>query len=976
MILHQLKISAFGPYMAEETINFDRFSNAGIFLITGATGSGKTTIFDAISFVLYGEVSGQRKETKTLKSDFAKTNSVCFVMLTFSVNGKCYKIIRWPEQLVLKANKTGLKKQKHKAELTLPDGSIKTNLKEIYDILVNDVLGVDRDNFNKMVMLPQGKFQKLLTEKGEEQVNTFRKLFGTGIFETVSTKLFEERQNIKKEYDNIINDNEKKVKNCLLNIKEINLEENLSFKAKVCLIKEQIEEDEKELEKIEEKTKEIDLKIKDVELALNLQQRFKEKEKHLIALKEKKTSLEQKKPDLEELKKKKNLLNNLKDLKFLYSIWQDYEKNLEEKSLQLKKLNRLLNEQKAKQQETFIEFKKLSFFEKQKEDILKKNSEILIFVKSFNMAKEVENNIKIVEKKIANLEEKIKEEETRLKLNRIYVEIKDKQKFHNNCDLLIKLNYKNDDLLQQLENLNKKYLNSCKDFYEHQAAILAKNLKKGMLCPVCGSLNHPHPKNLKKTERFITEAVLENLRKEIFKKKDDSNVLTIKIKALVQELEKEEIFLGDFFNLEMLRNFLKQDILELENLIKKFNSLKKEVKDISFLKGTIKYEEEIFKLNVEKEKWQINIKELEKQKNEFLKNIPKELQTKESLKQNKNMLDSKQKELEEKIALIKKNKELEEKKLNDLVLKEKSLTLTFEEIGIRKEKAKTNFYDRLKKINYEFEVFLKEVEKFYDLEKFVEEKENVFKELDSVNFKLKTIEKDLKTLQQKNSYDDLLKEQKEVNLLKNSLKEKEKFLLKRVVINKNCFKEIEINLKKTQELEEKFKTYNMLSEVAKGSRKRVSFEKYVLTSYLNEVLVFANNWLKKATSNRYIFYGLNFDDCLNFNIFDAYSGRVRHVSTLSGGETFAASLALCLGLCSRVSSISGAVELDIMLIDEGFGSLDSKYLDDVVSCLLMLNKEGRQIGLISHIYELKNKIKSQILVEKNAKGGSKIVVKS
>ena len=222
----------------------------------------------------------------------------------------------------------------------------------------------------------------------------------------------------------------------------------------------------------------------------------------------------------------------------------------------------------------------------------------------------------------------------------------------------------------------------------------------------------------------------------------------------------------------------------------------------------------------------------------------------------------------------------------------------------------------------------------------------------------------------------MLKEQKEVNLLKNSLKEKEKFLLKRVVINKNCFKEIEINLKKTQELEEKFKTYNMLSEVAKGSRKRVSFEKYVLTSYLNEVLVFANNWLKKATSNRYIFYGLNFDDCLNFNIFDAYSGRVRHVSTLSGGETFAASLALCLGLCSRVSSISGAVELDIMLIDEGFGSLDSKYLDDVVSCLLMLNKEGRQIGLISHIYELKNKIKSQILVEKNAKGGSKIVVKS
>ena len=227
------------------------------------------------------------------------------------------------------------------------------------------------------------------------------------------------------------------------------------------------------------------------------------------------------------------------------------------------------------------------------------------------------------------------------------------------------------------------------------------------------------------------------------------------------------------------------------------------------------------------------------------------------------------------------------------------------------------------------------------------------------------------------SVDDIKALKCENEAKRQEIKQQEEKLRKRLIINKNCLDELTYNYKNVEKLEEEYKVAKTMSEVAKGNRKRMGFEKYVLAACVNEVLVFANIWLGKITNGRYQFTKIEDIESqdISLKIFDAYSGKIRHVSTLSGGETFAASLSLSLGLYDVVSNRSGGVELGTMLIDEGFGTLDSEYLNSVIQCLTTLHKSGRIIGLISHIPELKGRIRSQIQIKQSKiYSGSKIEV--
>ena len=150
----KLKMTAFGPYAGTQKIDFSVFKDTELFLISGDTGAGKTTIFDAISFAIYGSVSGQRKFSRTLKSDFADAKSLCSVELEFESKGKVYKIVRFPDQVKAKVRGEGFSDFKHKAELIMPDGKIETYLRKIETLMKDEIIGIDKTNFNKIVMLP------------------------------------------------------------------------------------------------------------------------------------------------------------------------------------------------------------------------------------------------------------------------------------------------------------------------------------------------------------------------------------------------------------------------------------------------------------------------------------------------------------------------------------------------------------------------------------------------------------------------------------------------------------------------------------------------------------------------------------------------------------------------------------------------------------------------------------------------------
>ena len=963
MRLKKLKMVAFGPYKDEQIVDFSEFSDDSLFLITGETGSGKTTIFDAICFVLYGDVSGQRKEPKTLKSDFADVKKICYVELEFEVHNKTYFIKRTPEQIVKKAKGDGLKQQKHTAELTLPDGKIITNLKEISNNLVDEILGVDKENFNKLLMLPQGKFQKLLTEKGEEQVNTFRKIFGTTIYEQIANRLFEEKQNLKREYESKVYQNEKKLNECFFGMED-EVDSDLNFLDKFKIAKEKNEHSKKELEKVEKEIEEKDLKLKEVEVLINNVKIYLEKEKE-------KKDLERNKEDLsltifsrEEFNKKKEILNKIENLKAYYGFWQEKEIQKKQKETSLNNLKQEQKSQQDKMQKILEEFKNVEVFENKLSVVLENQNKFNVILNNFELLKNIKTKVNGLNKDVFSLKKDKEKLEQKIKLKDLYLKIEEKKELNEEIKIYIKTKKEQNILEKDIKNLKQRYLDGCKDFYEQSAYFLAKKLKKGKKCPVCGSLEHPSPK-LAVSSSFVDRNILQNLRETILKNEEKLNGVLVKVETVTKRLEQKGLNFKGTEILKFLKNSLNEQI-ELENI---FKSQKKGLN----LNLDEKYEEELLNLNVLIEKKNANIFELEKQMEEFLKKIPKELHIESELKKyKKKLLDSK-KELEEKINIIKKQKEDEEKVLNDINSRLENSECNFFELEKEERTKKADFFNRLEKTGNSFDEFKKYYDSFSSIQKYVEDFEKILKEIEEIDIKIKTIEKDLASFKVLNLED--LKEKKEKIIFNlNELKTKEKILIEDIAVKKSCLKDIKFNLEHIEKLEEDYKVAKILSEVAKGSKKRVSFEKYVLTACLNEVLVFANEWFKKATANRYSFYNLNFQDCLNFNVFDSYSGKIRHVSTLSGGEIFAASLALCLGLCGRVCSLNGGVQLDIMLIDEGFGTLDSSYLDSVVSCLINLKKAGRQIGIISHIPELKNKIKSQIRIKKNKEGGSKILL--
>lgn len=970
MKLKRLRFCAFGPYVKEQDIDFTLFENENLFLITGATGAGKTTIFDAISFALYGDVSGQRKDVKTLKSDLASSTNLCFVELQFEVSGKTYSITRQPDQMVLKSKGEGLKLKKHSAELIMPDGKINTNLKDINNIIVNNVLGVDKYNFNKLIMLPQGQFQKLLTEKGEEQANTFRKIFDTKIYENVAVKFFEEKQNIKKEYDYKYAENLKKIDNFVVAEDFMPVGSDVSFAERLDIFSKQNLKDEQCLKGLELEIKDVNLAIQHLEVSLKIAYEQQHKKNEVQRLKKNLENLNLKKPNVEEVEKKRKLLSSIENVEIYYNIWQDKLVEYNKKYRHLKILKNKLRNEETKNKEALKGQLKLNILQKELDELNKMHNNFLVLENSFNCAEQLHKKNVYFKRELSKFQEELKNLEIIKELQAKKLDINNLAQRNYNFETLIKYKNEYEVLQQKIENLNFKYLELCRAFYEQQAYFLAKNLKEKMPCPVCGSLEHPAPRKKNSGSKIVTKKEIESVRKELFKEKDYASSLKKEIENILKSLKEEGIPGGVFESINSIEQFLKigfKQQKEKEDLFKiEVTKLKNKVQ----ININEDYNLAISNIKIKKQEAKTNIESIEKQINNFLKNIPQELRKKEKLLKYGETIKLKVSSSKNEIKRIQGRISNSEKILNKLVGKYESLKDSFKDVKGYKNKVRAEFFLKLKNAGLSLDEFSDILKDLDAVKEFVKNSEEILKEIEKCELEIKSIEKHLNYSE---DYDvnGILKEKQDMVLVQKSLTLREKKIYNRLILNKNCLNDIDKNLADIKKLEERFAVANLLSEVAKGSRKRIGFEKYVLTSCLNEVLYFANEWLKKATNGRYSFSPFNGSQCsLDFNIFDVYSGKIRPVNTLSGGETFAASLALCLGLCSSVSYKCGGVELGTMLIDEGFGNLDVGYLDSVVSCLTNLNKFGRQIGLISHIADLKTKIKAQINVKKSANGSN------
>lgn len=911
----KLTVSAFGPYAGKTYIDMEKLGDKGLYLITGDTGAGKTTVFDAITYALYGETSGDNRKPDMLRSKYADKDTPTFVELDFEYRGKTYKIKRNPKYERASKRGTGTTTESAKAELTYPDGRVIT--KDVTDA-VRDIIGIDRNQFIQIAMIAQGDFLKLLLATTEERKEIFRRIFKTDNYEKLQDRLFQEKSSLSNEYDSLVKMRNSDIKGALCdsdNVDTIDLgkakEGNLTVEDTLNLIERIISRDtelksksENSIKDISDNIEKINIQLKEAETIENLKRELYLTEKNFEKSKEDFEILSnqyeiasKKRENTPKLEASKAIieqkLEKYDNVEKVESLIKDDEKNLENNEIKLKKYNEKLDNTK-------------NLIEKYKKDL--------------ETVKDCE--VKMAQIKKEGSENKTKRDDIKVLKNNIL-------EYENLC---LELSKAQDEYIKSSEKskiLKEKYETMNRAFLDEQAGILAINLEEGKRCPVCGSTHHPQPAILK--ENAPKEEDVKKAKNEMEKaEKNESDksriagekgVETSKKKSDIIDISRKLSISCDF---EEIKNISEK---MLYDVTKKLKELKDEyTKEQQNQNLKIKIEELIPNLENDKDFINNEIKEIEK------------------------IISSLERGIKENISKLSEMK----KELSEFSSKSEA------------EKQIQVYKNEIDSINREFSNSEK---------KLNESRTNI----DTLSGKIQSYKKQLENSKdidtEKLNYEKMKLESQKIEFSKQS---DEAF--SRLTINKRIVNNINNYSEKLNKLEKKLSWVKALSDTANGTitgKEKVKLETFIQMTYFDRIVSRANLRFLKMTGNQYELVrkktaeNNRVQTGLDLDIIDHYNGTERSVRTLSGGESFKASLSLALGLSDEIQS-SSAVKLDTMFVDEGFGSLDEESLNQAVQVLAGLSEGNRLVGIISHVSELKDKIDRQIVVKKDKTGGSHI----
>ena len=689
----KLTMSAFGPYREETIIDFDKLGESGLFLVTGDTGAGKTTIFDAISFALFNDVSGSNRPVTSLRSDFATTEDT-YVELVFEHKNKIYTVRRTPPYERQKNRGEGVTKNLADASLSYDDKII-TKTSNVNEKII-EIIGINSKQFKQIAMLAQGEFLNILFAKSEDRTEVFRKIFETDIYNIITKNLYELAKNNRAELDSLkmnfetnsenIIWKEKPVSVELIDYKKIveaDIEQILnSLSNEIEEQKEEYKEVEKEIEKIGKDTKKLESKIA-------------------------KTKEQNKKVEEYQM------------LKATKSILKEQEKSIKEDEKKVKTNEKILASVLPKEK----------ILEKLKEEIKKNNKQIKDLEEKIELEKEIENenneNIKRIEelKKILKEYAKIQEENKKI------------QDLNAKIDEIAILNKEKESLVKKYEKSNEKYQDKVKEylkqedaFFKEQAGIIAEKLEKGKPCPVCGSTEHPI--KAKKSKSVLTKEELEDLKKEKEKlEKEDSKykeqitVVNTKYDSILAEIPESK-----------KSNFV------LEKYIEKIQKQKKEIDE---KKLNIKDKFETIYYKVTEGYTDIDEFEFDEFKDEFNRRIKEDadkmIKNNTLLNNTKKIVENTDKECQEKYAdfieTIKKLGFKNEEDYKKNLLGEDKIAEIKEKIEKYKEKQISN---KAKLETLEKEISKKEIIDISKDEEQLDELVNKQKEQKKIQLKLKS----------------------------------------------------------------------------------------------------------------------------------------------------------------------------------------------------------------------------------------------
>ena len=907
-----LRMTGFGPYAGTTVIDFEKLGTNGIYLITGPTGAGKTTIFDAITFALYGSPSGTTRETDLLRSKYAADDTPTEVELTFLCNGKTYIAER---SMKLKSNGTYDKKVK----FIYHDGRVENQINSVKDAVM-EIIGIGKDQFSQIAMIAQGDFLKLLLAKTDERQKIFRKIFNTNFYSMFQEKISYELKTVgdmRKAAKNSVNqyiDSIMCEKNNVLSIEldkakkgDMLVEDILELLAHI------IESDTNDNNIVTDKIANAEKELKYIESLLSkAEERDKTKNELSKAIKEKEKISE----ELDKLK------NNL-----------DAAKAKEPEKEKIKKEILQIEEELPKYNEFEVKFKEISNLKnKIKGDTSllkeKEESQRQLNTEIENLKSEAEElkNAGVQKEKLESIKEKLEGKKADLK------------KLNGELDTL-------NDLQIGLENAQEAYLKAKGEadtlrttaeskrtaFNNAQAGIMAESLVDGEPCPVCGSTTHPC--KAMKAETAPSEENVKSAEKSAKSAQDKANKASANASQIKGSFETAKEGVNNKIA-ELIGNYAIEDVPNI--LEKLLSQTTEEIKNISN---------------------QIE----EENKNVIRKNtIDKLIPEKENIYK---ICEDEVKELNAQISANTATLTATEKQYSEI-----SKNLNYENKTVA-EKEKTKREADLIAINNAIKLAETKFNEHRDTVTATEGRINQLNDLlaKSEEINVNTNEK----------------ERDKLNSLKKELTTKKNELSVRLTTNNNMQHKINTKSAELIELDKRWAWVKALSDTANGTvnqKSKITLETYVQMTYFDRIIIHANVHLMKMSGGQYEFVRRdtlgkgNTKVGLDLDVIDHYNGSNRNVQTLSGGESFIASLSLALGLSEEIQNSAGGIKLDTMFVDEGFGSLDEETLQQAMRALYSLSEENRLIGIISHVAELKEKIDKQIVVKKEKSGGSSIEI--
>lgn len=942
----KLTMSAFGPYAGETVLELEKLGRRGLYLITGDTGSGKTTIFDAITFALYGEASGANREASMLRSKYAAGDTPTFVELEFEYRGKHFVVRRNPKYERQSKRGDGTVTQNAAAELTLPDGKLVTKTNEVTE-RITEIIGIDRNQFVQISMLAQGDFQKMLLADTKERQEIFRKIFQTHYYQFLQEKLSEEAKKISLESENAI----RAAKQFLAEIKTAegsfwrdaqNYEGEMpaatvaiaspaviaspdviassaafattSSAAEIIeTVQNIIEEDKKNQSALESEQNKTDAQLDAVKKNIDVGNEYFATKKNLDDAAAQKTEKERElfdaKAVLENEQKKQAETESLeKEFISLENEMKSYDA-LEEKLQKIDALKKSLEQNKTRAENGDVAVSD----KREKIDALK------------NKQNELQNaplEKNVTENEIENCKKENDDFEKLRTLLKNYDALSEKLKDAQKEFLVLQEKY--EAALASYNEKNSLYLSA-------QAGVLAERLKENEPCPVCGSPSHPRP--AQKHSAVPSEDDLKKMKKAF----DDASAEAQKSSAEAASIKgSTETAHGSLLALA-------------ENIFGQID------------------ESDIFeRLEVSQSEIRKKIDELRQRS----KQLAEKIKEKESLD---SQIPKEESELSTYIDALSQIKE--KISADDATLKNETSQI--------EDLKRTLKYDT-KDDAVSRHAFLKNeiAGQKAALQKAVENHAASDKSLATLKGQIGEMEKRLSSLEEFDT-SALLSEQKKLEGDKEKIAKSLQLVFARIHTNENALANIKKTFAELETLEEKEKWMKSLAATANGGiagKEKIMLETYIQATYFDKVLKKAAARFLKMSGGQYELVrrksasNLKSQAGLDIDVQDHYAGKdvFRSVASLSGGEQFMASLSLALGLSDVIQATSGGIQLDTMFVDEGFGTLSENVLEESWRVLAELSTDGNKlVGIISHVEELKNKSVNKIVVTKGKSGGSK-----